>query len=200
MVPSPERMGHTWDLAFSVTLRPRTYSRLVYVLLGPTLGVIYWLVVPIALVLGAILSLVGRGNIMLWGISVMTETFLALAVLLTGVEITSTTPASEGHSGWPGSFLKIVRRRSVWLVLIVLLSWFFVSLIPILLLATATLLASAPLTFVMSNYDLGFWYVDSVWESFVLALVGFPSVLAALHFVNLFAVGHGRAFALAVRR
>ena len=199
MIPSPERMGRTWDTAFSVTLRPRTYARLVYVCLGPPLGVLYWLIIPIALLLGAILSLAGRGNTMLWGISVVTELSLALTVILTGVEITSAAPANEEHSGWPKSYLMVVGRRSVWLVLIVLLSWTFISLIPILLLAAGALLSSAPLTFLMSDFDFGFWYVDNFWESFILAVLGFPSVIAALHFVNLIAVGHGRVFVLAAR-
>ncbi len=200
MIPSPERMGRTWDSAFSVTLRPRTYTRLVCVCLGPPLGVLYWLIIPIALVLGAILSLVGRGNTMLWGISVVTELSLALTVILTGVEIKSAAPTEEEHSGWPGPFLMAVGRRSVWLVLIILLSWTFISLIPIFLLGVGALLSSAPLTFVMSDFDFGFWHVDRFWESLVLAVLGFPSVIAALHFVNLIAVSYGRVFVLAARQ
>ena len=171
---------------------------MLYLLIGLPLGLFYGIFIFGAVILGVGLSPIGVGVFLLVGLAmgswILLEIERELAVLLIGVELDPLiTPKTEGffrsakvyflHPGTWKSLGYLIMRFPLGVVTFAIV---FVSI------GLASTLTAAPITVLITDLDLGFWRVDALWESFVIAAFGPPTGIVALFIIDRVAVGHAR--------
>ena len=95
-----------------------------------------------------------------------------------------------------------MRSPRTWFIVLYLVGRFPLSAISFIVtvsaLGLASMLTAAPLLIGLTDIDLGFWHVEKLWEAFLLALLGPPTAILALHLVNTVALANSRLINLLI--
>jgi len=177
---------------YAVAFRSRTYSRIFYLLIGLPLSLFVTTFTLTALVLSIALAPVGIGLIVLGGLATGVWILFGIereaAILLLRTDIKPiVTPKSDSDDAV--SMVKAhLKSPRTWLTILYLIGRFPVGAISFVVtvsaLGVASMVTAAPLLINLTDIDLGFWLVEELWEALILALIGPPLALAALHLVN----------------
>jgi hypothetical protein len=175
-----------------VAFRPRTYSRIFYLLIGLPLSLFVTTFTLTALVLSIALAPVGIGLIVLGGLATGVWILFGIereaAILLLRTDIKPiVTPKSESDDA-VSTVKAHLKSPRTWLTILYLIGRFPVGAISFVVtvsaLGLASMVTAAPLLINLTDIDLGIWLVEELWEALLLALIGPPLALAALHLVN----------------
>ncbi len=186
--------------SLTLVVRWRTYARMLYLLIGLPLGIFYAVFIFGAIVLGVGLSPIGLGVLLLIGLAMGSWILLAiereLAVLLIGVDLKPlTTPRAESD-GFGATVKMYFSHSGTWKSLGFLVMRFPLGVISFaivfVVIGIASTLTAAPITLLLTDLDLGFWEVDEMWESFILAPFGPPAGIIALYIIDRVALGYAR--------
>ncbi len=179
---------------FAVIARRRSYSNLLYLLLGLPMGTLYFTVLVTGFSLGLglmVLALIGIP--ILLGLWYVVNAFMQLeraaAVGLVGVDMrpVDVLPA------WPGGlwqhFKDFMRHTPTWKGIVYLLLRFPVGIatftIAVTLVSTAVGMAFAPV-YMWTSDDVtwGSWTFDPFWWSFLLVPLGIVLAFVSMHVMN----------------
>jgi hypothetical protein len=184
--------GFQLNSLYAVAFRSRTYSRIFYLLIGLPLSLFVTTFTLTALVLSIALAPVGIGLIVLGGLATGVWILFGIereaAILLLRTDIKPiVTPKSDSDDAV--SMVKAhLKSPRTWLTILYLIGRFPVGAISFVVtvsaLGVASMVTAAPLLINLTDIDLGFWLVEELWEALILALIGPPLALAALHLVN----------------
>jgi hypothetical protein len=178
---------------FGILAWPRTYLNLVYLLIGFPLGLAYFVFYVVGGSLGAGLSILGVGLVILfllilaaWGLSLF-ERVLANALL--GAEVPSPGPTAIEEGGWP--WVKSVLGNPVtWKGLVFQLLKFPLGLgswiVTIVVLAVVGGFIAAPLVVQFGGtIQIDPWFVaDTQREAWIATAIGLAAIVPALHLLN----------------
>ncbi len=193
-------LGAYWESAFSVVTRWRTYSRLLYLVLGLPLGMMYVAFLVTAISISGGLSIIGVGLLLLLGVLGGLWMLLGiereLAVLLLRVDLPVVRSPEYGAAGPIGQLRAYLADKGTWRALAFLMAKlplgalsFALSLLAI---AMASTLVAAPVTYWVTDIDLGIWRIDQFWEAIIAFFLGLPAGLAALHLIDAMGAFYGR--------
>ena len=202
----------------SIVVEPRTYMRIVYLLLSFPLGIAYFvfLVTGVALGVGLLIIWVGVFilALVLAGSWVLTQWERLLAIGLLGEDIPR-VPGLDVVQGRDGDgsdlgleerlfvgawrrFKRHVSDRLTWTGILFLLLKFplgIASFVVVIVLVSVSLsFLGAPFYYwaVDDGLDFGIWQVDELWEAVLVMLLGIPTLLASAHIMNLMGFLYGR--------
>jgi hypothetical protein len=178
---------------FGILAWPRTYLNLVYLLIGFPLGLMYFVFYVVGGSLGAGLSILGIGLVILfllilaaWAFALF-ERLLANALL--GAEVPPPAPTATEEGGWP--WVKSVLGNPVtWKGLVFQLLKFPLGhaswIVTIVVIAVVGGFIAAPLV-----VELGgtiqidpWWVADTPREAWIATAIGLAAVIPALHLLN----------------
>ena len=179
---------------FGVVARPRSYSNILYLLLGLPLGTLYFTVLVTGFSLGLglmVLALIGIP--ILIGLWYATNAFMqlerAVAVGLVGVDIEPVDPLPAWPGGLWAHFKSLMAHAPTWRGIVYLLLRFVAGVgtftIAVTLVSTSLAMTFAPV-YMWTSDDLtwGSWTFDPFWWSFALVPVGFVLTFVSLHAMN----------------
>lgn len=178
---------------FGILAWPRTYLNLVYLLIGFPLGLMYFIFYVVGVSLGAGLSIVGIGLVILfllilaaWGFALF-ERMLANALL--GAEVPSPGRTAIEEGGWP--WVKSVLGNPVtWKGLVFQLLKFPLGLgswvVTIVVIAVVGGFIAAPVVvhFGGTIQIDPWWIADTQREAWIATAIGLAAVIPALHLLN----------------
>jgi hypothetical protein len=178
---------------FGILAWPRTYLNLIYLLIGFPLGLAYFVFYVVGGSLGAGLSILGIGLVILfllilaaWALSLF-ERVLANALLGAGVPPPGPTAIEEG--GWPW-VKSVVGNPVTWKGLVFQLLKFPLGLaswiVTIVVLAVVGGFIAAPLIVEFGGtIQIDPWFVaDTQREAWIATALGLAAVIPALHLLN----------------
>jgi hypothetical protein len=178
---------------FGILAWPRTYLNLVYLLIGFPLGLAYFVFYVVGGSLGAGLSILGIGLVILfllilaaWALSLFER---ALANALLGAEVPSPGHTATEEGGWP--WVKSVLGNPVtWKGLVFQLLKFPLGLaswivtIVVLALVLGFIAAPVAIPFGGTIQMDPWWVVDTQREAWIATAIGLAAVIPALHLLN----------------
>jgi hypothetical protein len=178
---------------FGILAWPRTYLNLVYLLIGFPLGLAYFVFYVVGGSLGAGLSILGIGLVILfllilaaWALSLF-ERVLANALL--GADVPSPGHTATEEGGWP--WVKSVLGNPVtWKGLVFQLLKFPLGLaswivtIVVLALVLGFIAAPVAIPFGGTIQMDPWWVVDTQREAWIATAIGLTAVIPALHLLN----------------
>lgn len=173
---------------------------MLYLLIGLPLGLFYAVFIFGAILLGITLIPIGIGVLLLIGLAMGVWILLAiereLAVLLIGVELDPLITPRTGSGGFIATVKMYFSHRGTWKslgYLIIRLPLGIVTFgIVFITIGIASTLTAAPITLLLTDLDFGFWHVDEMWESFILAPLGPPVGVIALLIIDRVALANAR--------
>ncbi len=176
----------------SVVLRWRTYARLLYLLIGLPLGVLYWWVIFTVLPLSAALATVGIGVPLLVyalsGVWILIGIERELAAALLGEEMPVVRQPDFAPRGHMGQLRGYAGSRATWVAIAFLVVRLPLSVLSVSIalaaIGFASTLAAAPLTVWVTDINLGVWRIDTPWEALAAFFLGLPAGVGALHIVE----------------
>jgi hypothetical protein len=178
---------------FGILAWPRTYLNLAYLMIGFPIGLAYFVFFVTAGALGAGLSILGVGLVILfllvlaaWGLAHFER---GLANTLLGANVAPPPPTAVEQGGWPWvksvfgnpvtwkglvfEFLKFPLGLASWIVAVVVLS-----------VVGAFVAAPVVLAFGGTIQIDPWWVADTPREAWIATLVGLAAVVPALHLLN----------------
>jgi hypothetical protein len=178
---------------FGILAWPRTYLNLVYLLIGFPLGLAYFVFYVVGGSLGAGLSILGIGLVILfllilaaWALSLFER---ALANMLLGAEVPSPGHTATEEGGWP--WVKSVLGNPVtWKGLVFQLLKFPLGLaswivtVVVLALVLGFIAAPVAIPFGGTIQMDPWWVVDTQREAWIATAIGLAAVIPALHLLN----------------
>lgn len=182
-----------------MVLRGRTYLRLVYLLIGLPLGLIYVLFFTVALALGLGLLVIGVGVILLAGTSTLAWNLVEIerqsAVLLLGIDLPPIRPA-KAKNAWSAEALRdYITDGGTWRALGILFAKLPLGILAFAaalgLVFLASTLAAAPITATIATIDLGVWRIDHEWQALIAFVISLPFGLLALHIIDRLGIWYG---------
>lgn len=183
---------------FGILAWPRTYLNLIYLLIGFPLGLAYFVFYVVGGSLGAGLSILGIGLVILfllilaaWALALF-ERMLANALL--GAEVPPPGPTAIEEGGWPW-VKSVVGNPVTWKGLVFQLLKFPLGLaswiVTIVVLAVVGGFIAAPLIIQFGGtIQIDPWFVAATQrEAWIATAVGLAAVIPALHLLNGLAYG-----------
>jgi hypothetical protein len=178
---------------FGVLAWPRTYLNLIYLLIGFPLGLAYFVFYVVGGSLGAALSILGIGLVILfllilaaWALALF-ERVLANALL--GADVPPPGPTAIEEGGWPW-VKSVVGNPVTWKGLVFQLLKFPLGLaswiVTIVVLAVVGGFIAAPLVIQFGGtIQIDPWFVaDTQREAWIATALGLAAVIPALHLLN----------------
>ena len=143
-----------------------------------------------------VLGALATGSWILFGI----EREVAILLLRTDIRpIVSPKAKSDDTVSLVKAYMRSPRT---WFTVLYLIGRFPVGAISFVITVTAlglaSMLTAAPLLINLTDIDLGIWLVEELWEAFLLALIGPPMAILALHLVNAVAMANSRLINLLI--
>lgn len=186
------------DSSLQLVIRWRTYSRMLYLLIGLPLGIFYAVFIFGAVLLGVLLAPIGIGILLLIGLGMGAWILLAIdreiTVMLVGVELDPLIPPRA--DGIFASIKIYFMHSGTWKSLGYLILRFPLGIIAFtivfIVIGGASTLMAAPITLLLTDLDLGVWKVDEMWEAFIIAPFGVPAGILALFIIDRVALGYAR--------
>ena len=184
---------------FGVVTNPQSYLNIVYLLLAFPLGTLYFvfLVTGLSLGFGLIITLLGIPilGLVLGGSWALCRFERGAAITLLGVDIQAGSSQPESVGLW--SRVKVLlKERLTWTGTLYLLLKFPLGVatftIVVTLSAVTLALITAPILYLFADIDLVIWYVDTLPEAFLCALIGVGLLFISLHLMNGIACVSGR--------
>ena len=184
---------------FGVVADAQTYLNIIYLLLAFPLGTAYFvfLVTGLSVGFGLSITLVGIPFLLLmlggsWALCNF-ERKIAIAMLKEDIPPSSSQPTSKGL--WPRVKAHLADRVT-WTGVLYLLLKFPVGtatfIIAVTLISITLGLLTAPIYYSFADINWSVWTVDTLWEAFILTLIGIPMVFISLHLMNGAALASGR--------
>ena len=184
---------------FGVVARGQSYLNIIYLLLALPLGTFYFvfLVTGLSLGFGMIITLVGIPILLLvlggsWVLREL-ERGLTIALLKEDIPRQSGRPTSSGL--WPRVKAHL-SNRVTWTGMLYLLLKFPIGIatftIAVTLVAVTLGLLTTPIYYSFVDMGGSVWNIDTLWEAFLLTLIGIPMVFISLHLMNGAAFVSGR--------
>lgn len=177
---------------FTVLADTRTYTTLLYLLLGFPLGLAYFVIFVTGGALGAGLSIIAVGLVILfmlilagWALTLFER---QLAIHLLGADVPPAKPAGAPKDGWP--WIKSVFGNPVtWKGILFLGLKFPLGLaswvVTIVLVATVGAFVFAPLSLLLgAEINIFAWQIETYGEAAVLTLIGFSMLVPTAYFLN----------------
>ena len=178
---------------FGILAWPRTYLNLIYLLIGFPLGLAYFVFYVVGGSLGAGLSILGIGLVILfllilaaWALALFER---ALANALLGAEVPSPGHTATEEGGWPW-VKSVVGNPVTWKGLVFQLLKFPLGLaswiVTIVVLAVVGGFIAAPLVIQFGGtIQIDPWFVaDTQREAWIATALGLAAVIPALHLLN----------------
>ena len=187
------------DVLFGPATDARTYLKLLYLLLGFPLGIVYFIFLIFGLSLGVGLAIIFVGVPILIGVFFACSGLGSFERLMAQSMLHLSIPPPPRPAPAPGVWAKLKSlfgNPATWKSLFYLLVKFpfgvaaFVVLITAFSLSVGLILA--PLTYSTLSMDFGFYQVNSKDEATVCCLVGVVLLLVSFHLVNGLAFVWGR--------
>ena len=159
-----------------------------------------------ALTVGIALAPIGIGLIILGALAtgawILFGIEREIAILLLRTDIRPiVSPRAESEDA-VSQVKAYIRSPRTWFTILYLIGRFPVGAISFVItvsaLGLASMLTAAPLLISLTDIDLGFWLVEQLWEALLLALIGPPTAILALHLVNAMAVANSRLINLLI--
>ena len=176
---------------FGVVARAQSYLNILYLLLAFPLGMAYFIfmVTGLGVGFGMLITLAGIPILLLvlgasWALCAL-ERRLALYLLNETIHPTPSHPVSQG---WWSRLKAHLSNRVTWTGVIYLLLKFplstatFVIVTGLIFITLAML--TAPIYHPFAEIELGVWYIDELWETFMCTLIGIPLLFISLHVIN----------------
>jgi hypothetical protein len=203
--PAKERAFHLSSM-YALAFRPRTYSRIFYLLIGMPMGLFLTAFTLTALLVGIVLAPVGIGLVVLGALATGSWILFGIerevAILLLRTDIRPIISPRSDSDDTVSLVKAYMRSPRTWFTVLYLLGRFPLSAISFVVtvsaLGLASMLTAAPLLIGLTDIDLGFWHVEKLWEAFLLALTGPPIAILALHLVNAVALANSRLINLLI--
>jgi hypothetical protein len=177
---------------FLVLAEARTYTTLLYLLLGFPLGLVYFVMLVTGGALGIGLSVIAVGLVILfmlvlagWALTLFER---QLAIHLLGANVPPAKPEGAPKDGWP--WIKSVFGNPVtWKGILFLGLKFPLGLaswvVTIVLLAIVATFVTAPLSLALgASINIFEWQIETYGEAAVLTLIGFLALLPTAYFLN----------------
>ncbi len=184
---------------FGVVADPQSYINIIYLLLAFPLGTFYFvfLVTGLSVSFGMIITLAGIPILLLVliGSRVLCkfERQVAIAMLKEHIPPASSQPTSKGL--W-SRVKALLANRVTWTGVLYLLLKFPAGIatftIAVTLISVTLGLLTAPIYYSFVDMDWSVWNIDTLWEAFLLTLIGIPMVFISLHLMNVTASVSGR--------
>ncbi len=184
---------------FGVVTNSQSYLNIVYLLLAFPLGTFYFvfLVTGLSLGFGLIITLLGIPilGLVLGGSWALCRFERSAAITLLGVDIPVGSSQPESVGLW--SRVKVLlKERLTWTGTLYLFLKFPLGIatftIVVTLSAVTLALLAAPILYQFADIDLIIWYVDTLPEAFLCALIGVGLLFISLHLMNGIAYVSGR--------
>lgn len=200
---------------FGVVSDPQSYLNILYLFLAFPLGIFYFvfLVTGISLGFGLLIVWVGVPVLVLVlvGSRVLGELERVLAIGLLKEDIPSAAgesisgpvvdvqDLSAGERLFIGTWRRLkahLGNRLTWISMLYLFLKFPVGIasfvIAVTLISVTGALLAAPIYYSPTDMSWSVWTIDTLWEAFVLTLIGIPMVFISLHLMNGMAVVSGQ--------
>ena len=191
---------------YALAFRPRTYSRIFYLLIGLPLGLFFTTFTLTALSVGIVLAPVGIGLVILGALAAGSWILFGIerevAILLLRTDIRPIISPKSDSDNIVGQAKAYMRSPRTWFTVLYLVVRFPLGAISFVItvsaLGLASMLTAAPLMIGLTDIDLGFWHVEKLWEALLLSLIGPPTAILALHLVNALALANSRLINLLI--